>query len=149
MAAISQMTLSNPFSWIPKGLINNIPALVQIMASRQTGDKPLSEPTMVSLLTHTCDTRGGGGGGDELKYSQQIPIFLPWGWDMGCLVSSEQMDQCPAFSIFVLYAISCYTGLLYIETWLHHFICPREISIKFWTCNFEVKFSYKWLRYLL
>ena len=29
------------------GLINNIPALVQIMAWRRTGDKPLSEPIMV------------------------------------------------------------------------------------------------------
>ena len=30
--------------FVPKGLINNIPALVQIMAWRRTGDKPLSEP---------------------------------------------------------------------------------------------------------
>ena len=41
---------------IPKGPINNIPALVQIMAWRQPGDKPLSEPMMVSLLTHICIT---------------------------------------------------------------------------------------------
>ena len=32
--------------FIPKGPINNIPALVQIMAWRQPGDKPLSEPMM-------------------------------------------------------------------------------------------------------
>ena len=37
--------------------INNIPALVQIMARRWTGDKPLSEPMMVSLLTHVCVIR--------------------------------------------------------------------------------------------
>ena len=37
--------------------INNIPALVQIMAWRRSGDKPLSEPMMVSLLTHICVTR--------------------------------------------------------------------------------------------
>ena len=36
---------------VPKGPINNIPALVQIMAWRRSGDKPLSEPMMVSLLT--------------------------------------------------------------------------------------------------
>ena len=41
----------------PKGPINNIPALVQIMAWRRPGDKPLYEPTMVSLLTHICYTR--------------------------------------------------------------------------------------------
>ena len=32
--------------FVPKGPINNNPALVQIMACRQTGDKPLSEPMM-------------------------------------------------------------------------------------------------------
>ena len=43
--------------FIPKGPINNIPALVQIMAWRRPGDKPLSEPMMVRLLTHICVTR--------------------------------------------------------------------------------------------
>ena len=32
--------------FVPKGPINNIPALVQIMAWRRTGDKPLSEAMM-------------------------------------------------------------------------------------------------------
>ena len=43
--------------FVPKGLINNIPALVQIMAWRRPGDKPLFEPMMASLLTHICVTR--------------------------------------------------------------------------------------------
>ena len=43
--------------FVPKGPINNIPALVQIMAWRRPGDKPLSEPIMVSLTTHICVTR--------------------------------------------------------------------------------------------
>ena len=43
--------------FVPKGPINNIPALVQLMAWRRSGDKPLSEPMMVSLLTHICVTR--------------------------------------------------------------------------------------------
>ena len=38
--------------FVPKVRISNIPALVQIMAWRRPGDKPLSEPVMVSLLTH-------------------------------------------------------------------------------------------------
>ena len=42
---------------IAKGAINNIVALVQIIAWRRSGDKPLSEPMMVSLLTHICVTR--------------------------------------------------------------------------------------------
>ena len=65
MNNISQTTFSNVFSsmkmfefrFVPKGPINNIPALIQIMAWRRPGDKPLSEPMMVSLLTHICVTR--------------------------------------------------------------------------------------------
>ena len=41
----------------PKVRINNIPALVQIMAWRRPGDKPLSEQMMVCLLTHICANR--------------------------------------------------------------------------------------------
>ena len=37
-------------AFVHNGLINNIPALVQIMAWRRPGGKPLSEPMMVSLL---------------------------------------------------------------------------------------------------
>ena len=43
--------------FVPKGPMNNNPALVQIMAWRRSGDKPLSEPMMVSLLTHICVAR--------------------------------------------------------------------------------------------
>ena len=38
--------------FVSKGQINKIPALVQIMAWRRPGYKPLSEPMMVSLPTH-------------------------------------------------------------------------------------------------
>ena len=51
---------SNKNGWIkfvPKVPINSIPALVQIMAWRRPGDKPLSEPMTISLLTHICVTR--------------------------------------------------------------------------------------------
>ena len=44
-------------NFVPKGPINNIPALVQIMAWRLPGDKPSSEPMIVSLPTHICVTR--------------------------------------------------------------------------------------------
>ena len=43
--------------FVPKAPINNIQALVQIMAWRRPGDKPLSEPMMVRLSTHICVTR--------------------------------------------------------------------------------------------
>ena len=43
--------------FVPNGPINNIPSLVQVMAWRRPGDKPLPEPIMVSLLTHICVAR--------------------------------------------------------------------------------------------
>ena len=43
--------------FILKGQINNISALVQMMAWHRLGDKPLSKPMMFSLLTHVCSTR--------------------------------------------------------------------------------------------
>ena len=51
------ISLKIPLKFVPRGPINNIPALVQIMAWRRPGDKPLSEPMMISLLTHICVTR--------------------------------------------------------------------------------------------
>ena len=39
------------------GPIDDNRALVQIMAWRRSGDKPLSEPMMISLPTHICVTR--------------------------------------------------------------------------------------------
>ena len=43
--------------FVPQGPIDNIPALVQIMAWRLPGDKPLSGPMIVRLPMHICVTR--------------------------------------------------------------------------------------------
>ena len=69
IAAIFQTTLSNAFSWqkmlefrlkfhlsFPKGTIDNVLGLVQIMAWRRPGDEPFSEVMMVSLLRPICVT---------------------------------------------------------------------------------------------
>ena len=49
------ISLKIPLNFVPRGPINNILALVQIMAWRRPGDdKPLSEPMMVRLPTHIC-----------------------------------------------------------------------------------------------
>ena len=71
MTDILQTTFSNAYTWMKiykfrwknslkfvlYGLINNIPALVQIMAWCRSGGKPISDLMMVSLLTHICVTR--------------------------------------------------------------------------------------------
>ena len=71
MNAISQKTSSRAFSsmkiivfWLnfhwnmlARVQLTNNPALVQIMAWRRSGDKPLSETMMISLPTHISVTR--------------------------------------------------------------------------------------------
>ena len=54
---IAWISLKISLKFVPMVRIYNIPALVQIMAWCRPGDKPLSEPMMVSLLTHICVTR--------------------------------------------------------------------------------------------
>ena len=53
----ARISLKISLKFVPNVRINNIPALAQIMAWRRPGDKPLSEPMVVSLLTHICATR--------------------------------------------------------------------------------------------
>ena len=48
-----RISIKISLKFVPKGPSNNNPALVQIMAWRRSGDEPLSEPMMVSVLTLT------------------------------------------------------------------------------------------------
>ena len=52
-----RISIKISLKFVHKGLINNIPASVLIMAWRRPGDKPLSEPMLVRSLTHICVTR--------------------------------------------------------------------------------------------
>ena len=85
MADIFQTTFSSPFSWMKTfefqlifhwifswGSTDRKPALLQIMAWCPAGHKPLSEPMMVSLLTHICVTRPQG----VKLYVKSIPSIL-------------------------------------------------------------------------
>ena len=51
-----RISIEISLKFVPKGPINNIPALFQIMAWRRLGAKPLCEPIMVRLLMHICVT---------------------------------------------------------------------------------------------
>ena len=46
------ISLKMSLKFVPMVPISNTPSLLQILARRRAGDKPLSEPMMVSLLTH-------------------------------------------------------------------------------------------------
>ena len=52
-----RISTKNSLKFLPKGLINNIPALVLIMAWCRPGDNPLSESMLVRSLTQICVTR--------------------------------------------------------------------------------------------
>ena len=73
--------------FVPEGPISNIPALVQIMAWRRPGGKPLSEAMMVTLLTHICVTRHrwvNTAYSKELKKDVPPPALGVEVWDVFC-----------------------------------------------------------------
>ena len=53
----ARISITISLKFVSSDPMNNIPALVQIMDWRCPGDKPLSEPMMVSVLMHLCITR--------------------------------------------------------------------------------------------
>ena len=84
--------------FLPKGPINNIPALVHIMAWRRPGDKPLSEPMMVKLPTHICITRPQSvksysfkqnEGSDEWQLRHWLIMMPSWCEDSTCHILCE------------------------------------------------------------
>ena len=52
-----EMQIKISLKLVTEGPINNIPALVKIMACRRPGDKPLYQLMMIGLLTHIFVTR--------------------------------------------------------------------------------------------
>ena len=82
--------------FVPKGPINNIPALVQIMAWRQPGDKPLSEPMVVSLLMHICITRPQWVKNNATSNrGQWVTMISKIQWNLKvlqCYINSRQVD---------------------------------------------------------
>ena len=51
------ISIKIPLKFIPRDRVNSIPALAKLMAWCRPGEKPLSEPMMISLSTHICVTR--------------------------------------------------------------------------------------------
>ena len=62
--------------FVPKGPLNNIPALDQIMAWRRPGDKPLSEPMVVRFPTLICVTRPQWVNAKENASAMKLRLFF-------------------------------------------------------------------------
>ena len=109
--------------FVPKVPINNIPALVQILAWCRSGKKPLSEPMIVSLLTHIYASLGL----NELTH---------WG------LLTQKYVNCP-FYLFPRETIghSCLRGWLVIFSAISHYL-NRFLTYKWW-CSTDTlsKFS--------
>ena len=73
-----RISIEISLKFVPKGSINNNPALVLIMAWRWPGDKPLSEPMLVRSLTHICVTRPQWLNW-TVSYSEYITVEV-WAW---------------------------------------------------------------------
>ena len=67
-----RISIEISLKFIPTGPINNISALIQIMAWRRSGDKPLFEAMVFSLLTHICVTRPQWVKEVHKNFSQEI-----------------------------------------------------------------------------
>ena len=65
-----RISIKFSLKFLSKVPIDNIPALVQIMAWCRSGDKPLSEPMMDSLMTHICVTRP--------QWVNRLPQLIRW-----------------------------------------------------------------------
>ena len=92
-----RISIKISLNFVPKGPINDIPALVQIMAWRRPGDKPLSEPMMVSLLTHICVTRP--------QWVKDGCCVSPIDWGTSSHPTSSQIKNLAIEYFFYLYII--------------------------------------------
>ena len=100
-----QIFIKISLKFVPKGPIDNIPALVQIMAWHQTDDKPLSEPMMLRLPMHTCVTRP-----QELQNVRNHPnlwgrIWCGAAWAYRCMGNTHPMIS---WSWPISLAVCCY-----------------------------------------
>ena len=73
-------SLKNSLKFVPKVRVNSIQALVQVMAWRRPGDKPLSEPIMANLLTHICVTQPQWVNSPAIPLSAEQPVQVNNKW---------------------------------------------------------------------
>ena len=110
-------------SFVPKGPIDNIPALVQIMAWRRSGDKPLSGPMMLSLLTHICVIR---------PQWTNITVYLIKKW-VSCICFA-MVATC--FDGFMWSIYSCHSGMLHVD-WITRKLGKQKVKKKIAISNHD------------
>ena len=137
--------------FVPKGPINKIPALFQIMAWCRSGDKPLSETMMVSLPTHICVTRPQWvnhhgypcfcSAKRELKQDRANSRFSPSQWEtallcndvshwLGASIESALLDMHIVILIFISCIIYYACRLMFVSRFCLdcYFTCTKNID---------------------
>ena len=122
--------------FVPKVRINNIPALVQIMVWRRSGDKPLSEPMIFSLLTHICVSRPQWvQPGQKIcinKYWMERPINVIY---LDCLDMSPGAHYCEYYSGTLSSSSGHYKTSICIEhrklSWCQLFATGRTVGCRY------------------
>ena len=108
------ISIKTSLKFNPEGPINNMPSLVQIMACRLVGAKPLFEPMTVILPTHICVTR-------------------PQWVNLPCALTSVNLN-----GLLLCYSIGCYKIIQHKSpTYGSH-----PLSYKMWTWQRCVLSSY-------
>ena len=118
-----RVSIKISLKFVPKGPINNIPALVQIMAWRRPSDKPLSEPMMVSSLTHICVTRPQWVNyrGCSGKYHIRPCSSVIWGCECNICETHRQGNETKNTN-------SQWHGFVYHTRWHHNGATTATIS---------------------
>ena len=130
--------------FVPKGpIINDNPALVQIMAWRQSGGKPLSEPMMVRLLT---DAYMHYSASNELIMNIGLRFYSKVSFDAMMSVnyfSNDQYIYCPSCFFICIYN---YHFNLFIVIWCSHVffiavLCQKWKELN-WLINQSINTKY-------
>ena len=78
------ISIKSSLNVVPKGPSNNIPVMVQVMSWLRSGDKPFSEPMMVSLLRHIYVTRPQWLKAFDCRgHIFAYDVILLFGWGLG------------------------------------------------------------------
>ena len=118
--------LQMSLKFVPKGSINNMSALVQVMAWRKTGDRPLPEPWWPSSLVYMCGTRG--------RWVNEHCVHQDARWTNTPATMNQQFEQ-PYFHKWVCCCYLCTSKLWIIQgytklSWGIKYLNDRIISHK-------------------
>ena len=108
-----RISIKFSLKYVRKGPIDINPALVQIMAWRRSGDKPLPEPMMISLPTHICVTRP-----QWVKACIYWGVhLLPWGLSSTCHSTDSR------------HVVDWLWPCIQTRVWSHHNIMQHQVAV--------------------